>query len=355
MDDTGCLKAHFGTLDKKSQVKQILSNLEKINSNSPLEKKYLTHLKENIGSYNYLVEIKRYLAMNLLEKGEVDVSQHYTHFLGQVYNTDYLALELPYLFSSYDDVEKFIASNTAENLLNSTIKSKGLRGLAYTFSGGLIDFVSQRNLDMTKFNNWNKLKIKPSATEVKQMTFDYLHANYQKKHGHNQYNTNFAHRPTFLLRRNVLTAEEINLPDVVYWLVDELLEGPRMNKKIFEQKTNNITLNETQHSLISTIMMVREDIFSKMNEKDQKIFKEVAIDAGKFERNLTIDRYNEAKKKLIDNGFKWVEYPTALKKEFRTKFEPLYKQVYQKYPNVKKVVEEIESNKNENHSGVAAL
>lgn len=208
---------------------------------------------------------------------------------------------------------------------------------------------------MTKFDNWNKLKIKSTATDLKKMPFDFLHADYQKAPPHNTFKTNFVHRPAFLLRRNLLTAEEINLPDVEYWLVDELLLSKGMNKKIFEQKTNNIAINETQHSLISTIMMVREDVLSKMSEKDQKTFKEVAIEAGKFERNLTINRYNEAKKKLIENGFKWVEYPTVLKKEFRTKFEPFYKQVYQKYPNVKKVVEEIESITNEKHSGVAAL
>jgi len=356
LDDSGCLNQNFGDLTKQKSVRALMIKLKKSKFNSPEEEKYLKKLIAHTGSNNFIVELKRYLAMKLLEEGKVDVSQHYTHFLGEVYNSDFLALELPYLFMNYAEVDNFIASNTADKLLTSTIQSKGIRGIAYTFSGGLIDFVTQKNLDMTNFNNWKNLKTKTTATEIKKMTFDFLETKYQVRHKDYKFNSLIAHRPTFLIMKKTITAEEINLPDISYWLSED---ENFLNKKVFnnvlQKRASNIAVQETQHSLISTIMLIRENVYNQLNEKDKIIFNEVAIEAANYERQLTIDRYQEAKLKLVKSGFKWVEFPESTKRSFKAKFEPLYQQVYKKYPNLKTLVEEIENTKNNKPKGVAAI
>lgn len=101
-----------------------------------------------------LVGLERARSYRMMLDGDVDMSQIYTYQLAQVANPAYHALELPFLFDDYDHVGRVLESEVGEGLLASTVDSTGARGLAFTFSGGLLVMTANSGASLTTADQW---------------------------------------------------------------------------------------------------------------------------------------------------------------------------------------------------------
>lgn len=60
------------------------------------------------------------------------------------------------------------------------------------------------------------------------------------------------------------------------------------------KKLKKLSVSETSHTLLSTVFMINEKSFQKLNKSQQEIVQNIAIDAAEMERELTIKRYLNA-------------------------------------------------------------
>ncbi|MFA6236697.1 MAG: hypothetical protein WC635_05160 [Bacteriovorax sp.] len=347
LDESGCFDDLYPDWKSKESVggrTNYISQLRNL-----LKKKGLEETKANIMKISSdetfaggaAVALKRAEGMRLLQEGKVDIAQSYTYFLAKNGNPEYHALELPFLFTGYEHVDRFLESDAGEKLLASTVSDFGYRGLAYTFSGGLLVSLTQKKNPLVSEQSWSGLRFRKIGSTIRERTLAELGGKFVPLSSYKKiaFGSPVGHRPTNLIQANAIDAEEINLPDVERWLSDVI---PTPGKKLPPKNRydlNKFAVTETQHSLLSTIFVIKEQTFQSMSKKDQEIVKAAALVSAKFERELTIQRYEDAKKRLRDVGFTWLTVSPEERKKMRAKVEPVYTQLFKEVPTTKQIVE----------------
>jgi TRAP-type C4-dicarboxylate transport system substrate-binding protein len=309
-----------------------------------------------------VVFLNRLYSYFLMLEGKIDMAQGYTYFLAKVANPEYHALELPYVFDNYDHINNFFNSDVAKNLLTSTAEEFGFRGLAFTFSGGLLQTLSLKNNDMSYRNHWSTKRFRHTDSIVRDEYIKYLGGIFvdsSVKKLNSLINTDFKKSdsdrldwgPVYLIKNEVVDVEEINLPDVEKFLSMKF----KKNKKIKEAKQDlyQLSLSETQHTLLSTVFMINEKTYQKLSPKQREILQSAAIDAATMERKLTLNRYEAAKKVLRKKDFKIYTITDNNKLLYRRELKPFYDNIFKLYPNTIKIYEAIDKARMQNNIWVA--
>lgn len=299
----------------------------------------------------------RVAAYKMMMEGKIDMAQGYTHFLARVVDSDYHALELPYVFDNYDHIEAFFSSPVANNLLVKSAEKSGVRGLAFTFSGGLLQTLSHENNNLTLEYVWNDKKLRSTGSFVRDLYIQNLGGKIITMTTGNSIKLggesisikkkNHIIRPTQLINNRVVDAEEINLPDIELQLAETLKKATENKAKQKVKRIKKLSVSETSHTLLSTVFLINEKSFNKLSPEQQKIVQKVAIDAAKMERKLTINRYNKAKKYLLDNNFKWYTMTEKERASHKLNANKVYDELFTKYPSTKEIVKGIENSKSE--------
>jgi hypothetical protein len=288
--------------------------------------------------------------------GEVDISQSYTYFLAEVANPDYAVLELPYLFDDYAHVERALESPTGEGLLASAVDSHGIRGLAYTFSGGLLVMVGPQDVDLTSKAGWEDQRFEPVASEMRNQIATSLDVDMivRERSALSLIDKWTGQQESDVLAPDDFGVREINLPDVEYKLAKYLDEpsetsgrpqgssGVRLARHSggAQPEAGSLAVTETQHVLLATVLNIREDSWDRLSAEDQVIVKEAALHAARFERQLTIDRYKAARTRLRAADFAW-HFPTADERaEMKAATAEVYPRLFAEQPNTKALAEQ---------------
>ena len=288
------------------------------------------------------VALRRAEGLQKLQMGNVEIAQDYTFHLAKVANVGFQALELPYLFDGYEHVDATLEGEPGERLLTSMVEDQGYRGLAYTFSGGLLVNLSSSDAPFTTLESWSGQRFRVEGSSIRARTLKVLGSEVvsllkQVQSG--------SPRGTLLIAEGTVDALEVNLPDVEHWLSDELessdasLNLGKPNRR--QRAMSNLAITETQHTLLSTVLLIREDAFQSMSEEDQAVVKAAALEAGRFERNLTIERGERAEARLRAAGFPWFDVSAETRAEVRAAAQPVYDKLFKEVPAMKAVVEEI--------------
>ncbi len=236
--------------------------------------------------------------LQLMEAGEVEMSQMYTTWLAEKYNSDMHVLDLPFLFRDHDHAQTVLEGQVGQELLTGLNKKSNVRGLAFTYSGGFRMIPAQRPIrsvadfkDLSLRSNKNPFAMetfravgaKPVATEVEDIT-----------HGVSQ---------------GLFVGGESAWPRV-YPLA---------------QNTFSVAMNDTKHSLFLTSMIIQQKFWETLSPEIQKIMQDAAKQAAREERREAIRDGELAKQRARREGIEIVELSETETKKFIEATQVVYK------------------------------
>ncbi|MSU74107.1 TRAP transporter substrate-binding protein [Candidatus Kaiserbacteria bacterium] len=216
--------------------------------------------------------------LNQLSAGKAEMASAYTVALGQN-NPSLWALTLPYLFSSYDGLPAILDGQVGQQLL-STLESanSGIRGLAFTLSGGFRIIVS-KNTAVQSLADLKGLHIATSGGPVAEATLKALGAIPASANLENGTQS--------------FDAATIDGVETTYGRLAEVLGGETEYTKY---------INETNHSMFLTAIIVNKDFYDSLSAKNQAAMRVAAMAAATVERNDSIALGDSVKSQLLAKG-----------------------------------------------------
>ena len=93
-------------------------------------------LTEYSKKYNDGVQVSKHDLLDLMNTGKIEMSQMYTTWLAEKYNSDMHVFDMPFLFRSHEHAAEVLEGEIGQDLLSGLTKTSKVRGLAYTYCGG---------------------------------------------------------------------------------------------------------------------------------------------------------------------------------------------------------------------------
>lgn len=255
-------------------------------------------------------------AMLLLNSGAIQMTQTQICKVGQWYNPDFFALEMPFLFDSHEHATRVLDGAIGKGLLDSVEKNTSSKGLAFTYSGGYRVFASTEAITTAE-----DLKGLTCVTDLNPVRVD--------------------------------TAKVFGLNVIPY--VDASLQGDRAHEKIevYEASQARETtlpryeaeayhaghshIGVTNHSMYLTTILVNKDFYDTLTTEQQAAMDQVAKEVAIMEREwsvadaetLATDTAKHAEMGIIYNELnateiaKLKEVAEPLYNKYRAIFSPL--------------------------------
>lgn len=107
-------------------------------------------LSEYSQKYNDGVIVTKHDLLDLMEAGKIEMSQMYTTWLAEKYDHDMLALDMPFIFEDHDHATRVLEGEVGEFLLDKITKKSNVRGMAFTYSGGFRNVLSNKKINTLK-------------------------------------------------------------------------------------------------------------------------------------------------------------------------------------------------------------
>eukprot|EP00494_Astrolonche_serrata_P023154 UN23412 len=93
-----------------------------------------------LGEYSHRYQggskVTKHDLLDLMEAGEIEMSQMYTSTLGRKHNRDMWALDMPFLFRDHAHASRVLEGDIGQKLMNDMSEKTNVQGLAFTYSGG---------------------------------------------------------------------------------------------------------------------------------------------------------------------------------------------------------------------------
>ena len=93
-------------------------------------------LSEYADKYKNGAKITKHDLLQLMEDGDIEMSQMYTSTLGRKHHRDMWALDMPFLFRDHDHAKDVLEGEIGQSLLAGLNSKTNVHGLAFTYSGG---------------------------------------------------------------------------------------------------------------------------------------------------------------------------------------------------------------------------
>lgn len=277
------------------EAAEVFTNEVSLKTKGAIEVEILT-LPEYEAKYNHSKKIGNKNFLKKIQDGGFEMSQTYTTDLGSV-STPMYALDLPYLFRDHDHAKRVLEGKVGDQLLNGLVSSH-IRGLAFTYSGGYRIIPGTKAI--TKLEDFKGLKIRTSASPIAQETFNILGAK----------------------------AIPMRLNDI-----DSGIKSGKINQaestyaRYFTLGQNQVAkiVNETNHSLFLTSVIVNEKFWNSLPENYKIIMKEAAINAARIEREHSVKSSEDTKKKCAEQGIKIFTLDKVEENRMKAALAPIYK------------------------------
>lgn len=236
--------------------------------------------------------------LDLVMKGRVQMAVVPATVLHQ-YSPQLLAMELPYLFENHHQVESVLEGQIGQEMLES-LKQNGMRGLAFTYSGGFRIIAGSEKISDGSELSGKKVSIMPNS--VAQDVYKLLGA-----------------EPTVV---KSWTSGRQNVESGVTEFNETTLSH------FWDTKDQNIPkvkfVNETNHSLFLTVVVINEKYFNSLTRDQQKFLKTETMKVARHERQVIIDKDFATRKRLNEAGIPVLEPTVQLKENLRKTLDPLY-------------------------------
>jgi tripartite ATP-independent transporter DctP family solute receptor len=218
-------------------------------------------------------------------------------------------LDMPFLFSSNEDVYKVLDGEIGKELLGK-LESAQLKGLAYAERGFRNLTNSVRPVE--KAADISGLKVRVMENEVYISTFESL--------GVNTVPMAWSEALTALQQATIQGQE--NPVNVIH------------SFKLWESQ-KYVTM--TRHAYAAALITMSLDKFNSLPEDVQKIFADSAQEAAEYERQWVADNEEKQMADLETNGMEIVKVPDV------ASFKAAVSKVYDKYPQYKEYLTRIEA------------
>lgn len=244
--------------------------------------------------------------LTVVDSGDAEVTQVEIQWVGAWYNSDFFALEMPYLFSDHDHATRVLDGEIGKGLLNQLEKTSNTKGLAFTYSGGYRVFASKQPI--------------LSVDDFKQITcvgqFNPVRVDTVKAMG-----------------CNVITYSpgDVNRPDLIESVGTVETTLPRYEEEAYEQGCHHIS--NTDHSMFLTSILINKDFFASLSAEQQEAIHVAAEHVSRLERQWTVSEAEEIEKDQEMHarmGIKFHKFADSEIAKLRKMVEP----VYEKYRNV---------------------
>lgn len=256
-------------------------------------------MSEYSEKYNNGVVVTKHELVDLLDRGEIEMSQTYTITLGKI-NKDFYALDLPFLFEDHDHASRVFEGDVGTKLLDSLQESKKVKGLAFTYSGGFR--IIPGNEEVCRIEDLRGVKVRTSFSPVAIETFKTLGA-------------------------DVVPMELEELSDNLGKANVDIGEStyPRVYA-LGHDKVSKV-INHTEHSLFLTSILIGTDFWNTLSPELQSIVSESAKEAARYERSISIEDVLATQTRAEQDGIKVLK----MSKEEQARFAAETKVVYDKF------------------------
>ena len=246
--------------------------------------------------YNNGVSPNKHSLVDLLDSGEIQMSQTYTITLGKI-NKDFFALDLPFLFKDHDHASRVFEGDVGAELLDSLQESKKIKGLAFTYSGGFR--IIPGNETVSRIEDLRNMKIRTSFSPVAIETFKTLGA-------------------------DVVPMELEELSDNLG--EGNVTVGESTYPRVYALGHNKVSkvINHTEHSLFLTSILVGTDFWNTLSPELQSVVSEAAKIAAKYERAISISDVASTQERCEEDGINVIRMSTEEQARFATATKVVY-------------------------------
>jgi len=252
------------------------------------------YVKENnVVSRNPIVE---------MELGKIEMSQLHISEIGQWHSTDFLALELPFLFRDHDHAARVFEGEIGKGLLADLANKSPATGLAFTYSGGFRCIASEKEI-----TGIDDIKGLTYSTGINPVTVDTVES------------VGAIAKPfSFRDIRGNAAQEGLSANVVETTIPRYLAQFKGTNKKY---------ITNTKHSLFLTSIIISTKFWESLDQDTREKFNEACTYAAKLERKWSVeDAENFAMDKAEqDNiGVIYSELSESETEKFKELVNPLY-------------------------------
>jgi len=271
-----------------------------VNKNAPgeLDVEVMT-MSEYGNKYNNGVIPNKHSLVDLLDNGDIQMSQTYTITLGKI-NKDFFALDLPFLFKDHDHATRVFEGDVGTALLDSLQQSRKIKGLAFTYSGGFRIIPGNERVD--RIEDLKGMRVRTSYSPVAIDTFKVLGA------------------------------------DVVPMEIEELTEhlseenvavGESTYPRVYALGHNTASsyVNHTEHSLFLTSILIGSEFWESLTPELQAVVSDAAKVAARYERSISIDDVIATQERCQADGIEIVK----MSADEQARFAEATKSIYTKY------------------------
>jgi TRAP-type C4-dicarboxylate transport system substrate-binding protein len=245
--------------------------------------------------------ISKHDLLDHMDAGRIEMSQMYTYVLSK-YNNDLDALDLPFLFRDHEHAAKVFEGPIGEELLAGYSRKSNIQGMAFTYSGGFMNMpVNKRVASLSEMAG---VKVRVSNSPVASATWAALGAEPVVMD---------VEKVTQGIREGAIEAGESSWPRIY----------------ACEQNTVAESILEPNHRLLLTNIIVNKDFLTSLTPDQQRVMKEAALEAGRFERAVAVAEVEPTKSRCEQDGIPVVQLSDKDLQLFREKS----KQVYDQFAN----------------------
>lgn len=255
---------------------------------APSVKKYQTHPISNMDD-------------GLLEMSQLNVGE-----LAKLVNSNFWALELPFIFRDHDHAQKVLEGEIGKGLLNSLKENSPCQGLAFTYSGGFRCVVSEtelKNLEDFKGVRFGSLYSPVIVDTIKALGAESEVFSYDEFHGID------------------VDKESKYLSPVVETTIPRFLAELKGSAKRF--------MLNTKHNMFLTSIIASNTFLESLSKEDRDAIDQAVLFASRAERKWSVTEAEEfaAKADHTDIGIEFAE----LSQEETEKFKNLVQPVINRY------------------------
>jgi len=205
---------------------------------------------------------------NALEDGRVAMSQTQTSVFGQI-NKDFFALDLPFLFKDHDHVTSVMEGSIGRELCESLSERSGVRGLAFTYSGGYRVIGSNRPI--ATLTALQDSSVRVGRNPVNYVTMKTLGITPKKR-------------------------------EYIGYGYDVIEQGSDDATETTYLRFKGKHVLKTQHNMYMTTIAVSTKFWDELDTETQELFQAAAVKAAQIERQWSIEDCNKFERECVENG-----------------------------------------------------
>ena len=243
----------------------------------------------------YDADFTRDKIMDLVKNNEIQMSQTEVWELGY-FDDNFLVFVMPFVFKTHSHARRVLEGPIGTTLNKRLSKLSGMRGLAYTYSGGYRTIGSD-----VKIKNLSELASKNIRVNGNPITREFF-----KSLGVNINNGSHG-------TREGDETSDLTLP-----------EGTDGKDTTYIRFQNAKNFLKSEHSLFLTDILVSEKFFQELSQADQKLFQEAANKAARLERKWSKEDADKFEATAKERGCDIVELNDEDRAEMEEKAKPLY-------------------------------